>query len=82
MTLQTQGAGNIVVLLTPYSAGLFSIGIPKDSALKYESSVKTGKFLLIAHGTAEEAEVARHILADTAAEEINVHSADHPAVAA
>src|SRR5271154_5664289 len=68
--------------LSALGAGLFSIGIPKDSALKYESSIKAGKFLLIAHGTAEEAEAARSILAGTAAEEINVHQPDRPAVAA
>jgi hypothetical protein len=38
--------------LSALGAGLYSIGIPKDSALKYESSIKAGKFLLIAHGTA------------------------------
>jgi hypothetical protein len=68
--------------LSALGAGLFSIGIPKDSAVKYESSVKAGKFLLLAHGTAEEAEAARRILANTSAEEVNVHSPDRPAVAA
>ncbi len=68
--------------LSALGAGLFSIGIPKDSALKYESSVKAGKFVLIAHGTAEEAEAARRILSSTAAEEVNVHEPDRPAVAA
>jgi uncharacterized membrane protein len=38
-------------------AGLYSIGIPKDSIVQYETAVKAGKFLLIAHGTA--ADVAR-----------------------
>jgi len=68
--------------LSALGAGLFSIGIPKDSAVKYESSVKAGKFLLIAHGTAEEAEAARRILANTSAEEVNVHNPHRPAVAA
>src|SRR5271166_442993 len=68
--------------LSALGAGLFSIGIPKDSALKYESSVKAGKFLLIAHGTAEEAELARRILANTGAEELNVHQPERPAAAA
>ncbi|MGA8727508.1 MAG: DUF1269 domain-containing protein [Terracidiphilus sp.] len=64
--------------LSALGAGLYSIGIPKNSALKYESSVKAGKFLLIAHGTAQEAEVARQILASSsAAEEINVHQPVH-----
>jgi hypothetical protein len=33
-------------------AGLFSLGIPKDSIVKYETSVKAGKFVLIAQGDA------------------------------
>jgi hypothetical protein len=68
--------------LSALGAGLFSIGIPKDSALKYESSVKAGKYVLIAHGTAEEAASARRILANTAAEEVNVHGPAQPAAAA
>lgn len=68
--------------LSALGAGLFSIGIPKDSALKYESSVKAGKYVLIAHGTAEEAATARRILASTAAEEVNVHGPAQPAAAA
>jgi hypothetical protein len=35
-------------------AGLYSIGIPKDSVLQYEIALKADKFLLIAHGTADE----------------------------
>ncbi len=54
-------------------AGLFSLGIPKDSILKYEASVKAGKFLLIAHGTADEVQHARNILHTSGAEQINLH---------
>lgn len=68
--------------LSVLGAGLYSIGVPKHSALKYESSVRAGKFLLIAHGTAEEAELARRILANTGAEELNVHEPDRPSAAA
>src|SRR5271154_3976621 len=32
-------------------AGLASIGIPKDSVLKYEVALKTDKYLLVVHGT-------------------------------
>jgi len=67
--------------LSALGAGLYSIGIPKNSALKYESSVKAGKFVLIARGTTQEAEDARRILANTGAEEINLHQPDQ-AVAA
>ncbi len=39
-----------------------SIGIPKDSIVRYEQSLKADKFLLVAHGTAEEVENARGII--------------------
>jgi len=31
-------------------AGLYSIGIPKDSVVKYETAIKSDKFLVLAHG--------------------------------
>ena len=54
-------------------AGLVSVGIPRDSVLKYETSVKAGKFLLILHGTAAESERVRNVLAVTDAETVDVH---------
>ena len=33
-------------------AGLYSMGIPKDSIVQYEMALKTDKFLLMVHGTA------------------------------
>src|SRR5208337_2229429 len=41
----------IVGGLSALGAGLYSIGIPKDSILRYETAVKSGKFVLIFHGT-------------------------------
>ena len=38
--------------LSAIGAGLYSLGIPKDSILRYETALKTGKFVVIAHGTA------------------------------
>ncbi len=35
-------------------AGLYSIGIPKDSVIQYETAIKSDKFLVIAYGTADE----------------------------
>jgi len=61
--------------LSALGAALFSLGIPKDSVLRYETSVKAGKFVLIAHGTADEVERARGILQTSGAEEINFHQA-------
>src|ERR1700678_1452417 len=46
-------------------AALVSIGIPKDSVVKYETALTTDKFLLIVHGTPNEVEKAKNIIADT-----------------
>jgi hypothetical protein len=43
-------------------AGLVSIGIPKDSVIKYEAALKTDKFLLIVHGAPDAVYNARFIL--------------------
>ena len=59
--------------LSALGAGLFSIGIPKDSVLNYETELKAGKFVLIAHGTADEIENAREILSTTEATQVDVH---------
>ncbi|GBE37068.1 hypothetical protein BMS3Bbin07_01227 [bacterium BMS3Bbin07] len=59
--------------LSALGAALYSIGIPRDSILKYEKSLKANKFLLIAHGTNEEVEHARKTLEATGAIETAVH---------
>jgi hypothetical protein len=61
--------------LSALGAGLVSFGIPKDSVVEYETSLKAGKFLLIAHGTADEVQNAREILQNSGAEQINQHQA-------
>jgi uncharacterized membrane protein len=66
--------------ISALGAGLFSLGMPKDSVVKYETSIKAGKFLLIAHGTAEEVQRARNVLQSSGAEEINVHQPPEEAV--
>jgi hypothetical protein len=43
-------------------AGLASIGIPKDSVIKYEVALKTDKYLLIVHGARDTVYGARLIL--------------------
>lgn len=55
-------------------AALVSIGVPKDSVLKYELALKTDKFLLLVHGTAEEAAKARNIIGGVHSE-VYSHSA-------
>jgi uncharacterized membrane protein len=60
--------------LSAVGAALYSIGIPKDSVLKYETSLKSNKFLLVAHGTGGEVEKAKKILETTNATETTIHS--------
>lgn len=54
-------------------AALAGIGIPKDSIVQYETSLKADKFLLIDHGAPEEVEQIRKIVVTTKAVETNVH---------
>ncbi len=54
-------------------AGLYSIGIPKDSVLKYETAIKGDKFLVLAHGTAEEVSRAQDIIRTTHPSEVAAH---------
>jgi uncharacterized membrane protein len=61
--------------LSALGAGLYSIGIPKDSVVKYETALKSDKFLLLAHGTADEVAKARDILRTTNPLEVAIHSA-------
>jgi hypothetical protein len=63
-------------------AGLFSIGIPKDSIVKYETALKTDQFLLIVHGTAAEVGQAKDIIQTTHPVHFAQHSGDEVAVAA
>jgi uncharacterized membrane protein len=56
-------------------AGLIGIGIPKDSVIKYETALKTDKFLLVAHGTADEVARASDIIKSTGVAESDVHPA-------
>ena len=62
--------------MSALGAGLYSIGIPKDSVLKDESALKTDKYVLVVHGVEDEVIAARHILATTGAVEVAVHVAD------
>lgn len=59
--------------LSAIGAGLYSLGIPKDSILQYETAVKTGKFVLVAHGSAAEIAQAQDIINRTSPEVVEAH---------
>jgi hypothetical protein len=48
--------------LSALGAALTSLGIPKDSVLKYETAIKADGFLVMAHGTTSEMARAKDIL--------------------
>ena len=62
--------------LSALGAGLYSIGIPKDSIVKYEAALKTDQFLLIAHGTATEVAKAKEIIESTNPAHSTLHTAE------
>ena len=63
----------VVGSVSALGAGLVSIGIPKDSVLKYEVALKTDKYLLIVHGTEGEVDNAKNIIAGTEHSSCTVH---------
>jgi len=56
--------------LSALGAGLHSIGVPKNSIMEYETALACDKFLVIAHGTADETAKARSILETTRAAQV------------
>lgn len=57
-------------------AGLFSMGIPKDSVVKYEAAIKTDQFLVIVNGTAAEVAKAKDIIETTHPVLFSLHSGE------
>jgi hypothetical protein len=64
--------------LSALGAGLFSVGIPKNSILNYEQAIKASKFLVIAHGTADEVAKAKGILETCGATKVDTHDVQLP----
>jgi len=56
------------------AAALYSIGVPKDSVIQYETALKADSFLVMAHGTAEEVARAKAILGTVKPSRIDVHT--------
>jgi hypothetical protein len=63
-------------------AGLYSMGIPKDSIVRYETALKTDQFLLIVHGTAAEVAKAKDIIETTHPAQFSLHTGETAAAAA
>jgi hypothetical protein len=48
--------------LRSIGAGLLSIGVPKNSFLNYETAIKVGRYVVVAHGDESEVDRPRRIL--------------------
>jgi uncharacterized membrane protein len=59
--------------ISAFGAALYGVGIPKDSVLRYETALKTDKFILIAHGSIDETTRAKEILKGTKPETLEHH---------
>jgi uncharacterized membrane protein len=56
------------------AGGLMSLGIPKDQALKYQSRLEAGEFLVVVHGAPAQIEQAHQILQGTTPSDMQVHT--------
>jgi hypothetical protein len=55
-------------------AALYSIGVPKDSVIQYETAVKADNFLVMAHGTTDEMARAKTIFGTANPSRVELHS--------
>jgi len=66
--------GEVVVgAIGALGAGLMGLGVPRDSVLEYQTQIKAGKFLVVAHGSRAEAERARDIRTNAGLEAPAMH---------
>jgi hypothetical protein len=68
--------------LSALGAALYSIGIPKDSVLRYEAAIKTDGFLVMVHGTADEVARAKAILDTASASRVDTMATPAPVATA
>jgi hypothetical protein len=68
--------------LSAIGAGLYSIGIPKDSVLQLDTALKAGKFLVVVHGAGADVAKARDVLSARGASSLVIHTADAAQTAA
>ncbi|RLA49275.1 MAG: permease [Gammaproteobacteria bacterium] len=61
--------------LSAFGAALYSIGIPRNSIIKYETAIKLEKYLLVFHGTSDEVKHASDILGTLKEAEVAIYGA-------
>ena len=60
--------------LSALGAALYSIGVPKDSVIQYETALKADNFLVMTHGPAVEIARAKAILETANPSRVDVHA--------
>ncbi len=80
-TVAISGIENAVPVggLSALGAAIYSIGVPKDSVLQYETAVKADDFLVMAHGSSEEIARAKDILATANASRVDIYAGNKAA---
>jgi uncharacterized membrane protein len=51
--------------LSAIGAGLYGLGVPKDSIVRYETAIKNGSFVLVAHGSADDVARANKVISNS-----------------
>ena len=59
--------------LSALGAAIFSLGIPKDSVIDYETALKADGFLIVAHGSVDEMARAKTILETMQPTRLDLH---------
>lgn len=59
--------------LSALGAALYSIGIPKESIIRYETALKSDHYLIIVHGDPKEVERAHEVLATSELTDVAIH---------
>jgi uncharacterized membrane protein len=56
------------------ASGLMALGIPKDQALKYQSRLEAGEFLVVVHCKPDQVAQTQQILQETTRADLQVHT--------
>jgi hypothetical protein len=82
-TILVAGLENAVVVggLSALGAALYSLGIPKNSVLQYETDLNADSFLVMARGSVAEVERAKQLLGASNPSRLDVHTTGEPEVA-
>ncbi|AWP22857.1 permease [Acidiferrobacter sp. SPIII_3] len=74
MIISALEGGALVGGMSALGAGLYSLGIPKNSILEYETALKANRFLVIVHGARDEVERARETLSHAGTSSLKTHA--------